>query len=152
VSQFQIHAKAIVVTNTRFALKYPHLTTSEILSSDSDRVVESARWFALGFFGLDADVRISTVSDTDVPVSWITPAPGPACPNFDYSYGRQATLTWSKKYLPAITDRLNMLIPGVKFTEDDIHGALFACAYDLAAHGVSPWCDVFQPEELANFE
>ncbi|KAJ8594145.1 phosphoglycerate mutase-like protein [Rhizopogon salebrosus TDB-379] len=135
-----------------FVLKYPHLTTGEILSSDSDRVVESARWFALGFFGLDADVRISTVSDTDVPVSWITPAPGPACPNFDYSYGRQATLTWSKKYLPAITDRLNILIPGVRFTEDDIHGALFACAYDLAAHGVSPWCDVFQPEELAHFE
>ncbi|KAG0707683.1 phosphoglycerate mutase-like protein [Suillus ampliporus] len=135
-----------------FALKYPHLTTDVILSSDSDRVVESARWFALGFFGLDPDVRIVTVSDTDDPVSWITPAPGPACPKFDFSFGRQVTLTWTKHYLPAITDRLNMLLPGVGFTDDDIHGALFACAYDLAAHGVSPWCGVFRSDELADFE
>ncbi|KAG1756698.1 phosphoglycerate mutase-like protein [Suillus paluster] len=135
-----------------FALKYPHLTTDVVLSSDSDRVVESAHWFALGFFGLDPDVRIITVGDTDDPVSWITPAPGPACPKFDYSFGRQATLTWSKHYLPAITDRLNMFLPGVGFAEDDIHGALFACAYDMAAHGVSPWCGVFRPDELANFE
>ncbi|KAG2157184.1 phosphoglycerate mutase-like protein [Suillus clintonianus] len=135
-----------------FALKYPHLTTDVILSSDSGRVVESARWFALGLFGLDPDVRIVTVSDTDDPVSWITPAPGPACPKFDYSFGRQATLTWSKLYMPVITERLNTLLPGVGFTEDDTHGALFACAYDLATHGVSPWCGVFRPDELANFE
>lgn len=135
-----------------FALNYPHLTTNVILSSDSGRVVESARWFALGFFGLDPDVRIVTVNNTDDPVSWITPAPGPACPKFNYSFGRQATLTWSKHYLPVITDRLNTLLPGVGFTEDDVHGALFACAYDLASHGASPWCGVFLPEELANFE
>jgi|SRR6267154_3220925 len=133
-------------------MRYPYLTTDTILSSDSERVIESARWFALGFFGLDADVRILTVNNKDDLVSWITPAPGPACPKFDYSFGAEATLTWSKNYLPAITDRLNMLLPGVGFTDDDIHGALFACAYDLAAHGVAPWCGVFQPDELANFE
>ncbi|KAG1891092.1 phosphoglycerate mutase-like protein [Suillus subluteus] len=135
-----------------FALNYPHLTTDVILSSDSGRVVESARWFALGFFGLNPNVRIVTVNNKDDPVSWITPAPGPACPNFDYGFGRQATLTWSKHYLPVITNRLNMLLPGVGFTEDDIHGALFACAYDLASHGASPWCRVFLPDELVNFE
>ncbi|KAG1875199.1 phosphoglycerate mutase-like protein [Suillus tomentosus] len=135
-----------------FALKYPHLTTDTILSSDSSRVVESARWFALGFFGLDPDVRIVTVNNKDDPVSWITPAPGPACPKFNYSFGQQATRTWSKHYLPVITDRLNMLLPGVGFTEDDIHGALFACAYDLASLGASPWCGVFRPDELVNFE
>ncbi|KIK42032.1 hypothetical protein CY34DRAFT_166320 [Suillus luteus UH-Slu-Lm8-n1] len=135
-----------------FALKYPHLTTDVILSSDSGRVVESARWFALGVFGLDPDVRIVTVNDKDDPVSWITPAPGPACPKFNYSFGRQATVTWGKHYLPLITDRLNTLLPGVGFTEDDIHGALFACAYDMASYGASPWCGVFQPDELVNFE
>lgn len=37
-------------------------------------------------------------------------------------------------------------------TTDDIHGALYACAYDLAAHGVSPWCAAFQESELEAFE
>lgn len=61
---------------------------------------------------------------------------------------------WGKMYLPPITDRLNGMVAGVGFKDEDTHGALFACAYDLAAHGpdYSPWCDVFTAEELADFE
>jgi acid phosphatase len=40
----------------------------------------------------------------------------------------------------------------VNLTDADTHGALYACAYDYAAHGVSPWCGAFTKQELANFE
>ena len=55
-------------------------------------------------------------------------------------------------YLPPIAKRLNKLLPGVTLSTDNVHGALYACAYDLAAHGVSPWCDAFTPSEIEDFE
>ena len=44
------------------------------------------------------------------------------------------------------------LLPGVDLTTANVHGALNACAYDLAAHGTSPWCDVFTKSEIEDFE
>ena len=66
----------------------------------------------------------------------------------------QATITWGTHYLPPITKRLNKLLPGVNLTTDDVHGALYACAYDGAAYGLanSPWCSVFTPSEIEDFE
>jgi hypothetical protein len=55
-------------------------------------------------------------------------------------------------YLPPIAKRLNKLVPGVNFTAGDAHGALYACAYDYAAHAVSPWCGVFTESEILDFE
>ncbi len=51
-------------------------------------------------------------------------------------------------------DRLNGLIPGIGFNSDDIHGAFYACGYDLAAHGPgrSPWCGVFSEQEWLDYE
>jgi acid phosphatase len=60
---------------------------------------------------------------------------------------------WSAIYLPPITARLNKLLPpSVNLTDDDTHGALYACPYDLAAGNKAPWCDVFYADELAAFE
>ncbi len=64
----------------------------------------------------------------------------------------KAVTTWGTVYLPAITERLNGLVPGLNLTDNDTHGALYACAYDYAAYTVSPWCDVFTENELADFE
>lgn len=47
---------------------------------------------------------------------------------------------------------MNKIIPGLNLTSDNVHGALFACAYDLAAHGVSPWCGAFTQQEILGFE
>ena len=71
------------------------------------------------------------------------------CPN---SLKLQATIEWGNVYLPPITKRLNKLLPGVGLSRYDVHGALYACAYDLAAHGVSPWCGAFSQSEINDFE
>ncbi|KAG2357692.1 phosphoglycerate mutase-like protein [Suillus spraguei] len=115
-----------------FGLKYPNFTTETLLSSPSQRVVDSMYFFAQGRFGREAnDKNLLTVNDI----------PGPVANE------------WSNLYLPSITERLNDLLPyGVSFTDDNTHGALYACAYDLAARNESPWCNVFDADELANFE
>lgn len=64
----------------------------------------------------------------------------------------QATIAWGSVYLPPIAKRLNKILPSANLTTDDVHGALYACAYDLAAHGVSPWCGAFEHSELEAFE
>ncbi|KAJ7476057.1 phosphoglycerate mutase-like protein [Mycena latifolia] len=137
-----------------FRLRYPNLAASSVLAGNQDRVVESAQWFSQGFFGrawanLSASV-FSTIQEDSVTVSWITPMD--TCPKWQYAYGQSAVDAWGAVYLPPITKRLNKLIPGVNFTDGDAHGALYACAYDYAAHATSPWCAVFTADEILDFE
>lgn len=139
-------------------MDYPHIPITHILAGNYDRVVESADWFALGYFGRSwANFRptyLSTIEEDDVTPSTITPEL--TCPAWATHAERSPTQEeeWGQVYLPPITERLNDMIPGVGFEDEDIHGALFSCAYDLAAHGpgYSPWCDVFTDDELADFE
>ncbi|TFK49614.1 phosphoglycerate mutase-like protein [Heliocybe sulcata] len=137
-----------------FRLKYPQFNATSILAGGQDRVIESAQWFANGYYGRIwpniSSTVFSEIAEDNVTVSWITPMD--TCPKWDYNYGNNATVAWGKIYLPAITKRLNKLLPGVGLTDDDTHGALYACAYDLAAYDVSPWCDVFTTTEIKDFE
>lgn len=80
------------------------------------------------------------------------------CGLWQYAYGNNATVAWGTHYLPPITTRLNKLFqstlphPGLTLTTDDVHGALYACAYDYAAWKKSPWCAVFEEQEILDFE
>ncbi|KAG1891093.1 phosphoglycerate mutase-like protein [Suillus subluteus] len=143
-----------------FGLKYPNFTTETLLSSTTQRVIDSMYFFAQGRFGREVeDKDFLTVDDIPGPVSWITP--WTSCPGIDWHYASKASKPglilvgneWSNAYLPDITKRLNDLLPyGVSLTDDDTHGALYACTYDIAAGEESPWCDVFYADELADFE
>ncbi|KAF7971067.1 hypothetical protein HWV62_22123 [Athelia sp. TMB] len=137
-----------------FRLKYPHLLGTSILAGNQDRVIESAQWFANGYFGRSwGDMNataFSTIGENSTTVSWITAMDD--CALWDYDYGGNATAEWDTVYLPAITKRLNKLVPGLGLVDDDTHGALYACAYDLAAWGTSPWCGAFTEQELSSFE
>lgn len=107
--------------------------------------------------------------DADTP-SWITPHE--TCGAWDERLGSDPAARWGTVYLPPIADRLNALLagswPGVRFTPAHVHGMFWACAYGTAARGVeegeeeeesgkpgksaSPWCDVFEPEEVLHNE
>ncbi|OSD06427.1 phosphoglycerate mutase-like protein [Trametes coccinea BRFM310] len=137
-----------------FRLKYPQLQADGILAGLQDRVVESAQWFAQGYFGrtwaaLNAS-EFATIAEDAATPSWITPMD--TCPKWQYDYGNNATIEWGNVYLPRIAKRLNKLLPGVDLTPDNVHGALYACAYDLAALGTSPWCGAFTQSEIEDFE
>ncbi|KAH7927925.1 phosphoglycerate mutase-like protein, partial [Leucogyrophana mollusca] len=134
-----------------FLLRYPRLHTDTFVAGNEERVIESSHWFGQGYLGGNASgAHFITIPDDVSKASWIRP--WIACPAWGKGWNVKARATWVKTYLPSITKRLNKLLPGVHLSDDDTHGALFACAYDLAAYGVSPWCDVFSPTELSYFE
>ena len=119
------------------------------------RVLKGARArFANGYFGrswgaLNASA-IQLIGEDSQTVSWITPMD--TCDRWDYNFGNNKTVEWGTLYLPPIAARLNALVPGLHLSTDDVHGALYACAYDLAAHGTSPWCGAFSQSEIEDFE
>ncbi|KAH0837768.1 phosphoglycerate mutase-like protein [Lanmaoa asiatica] len=121
-----------------FALRYPTFSTDVVVSTTVQRVIDSAYFFAQGFFGLEAeDVTFLTTDDFDDPISWLDPWEScPKLPLYVLPYMRDST----------------ELIPGVEFSSNDTRGALYACPYDLAARNRSPWCNVFSAYELQGLE
>ncbi|KAF4596213.1 acid phosphatase pho5 [Pleurotus pulmonarius] len=59
---------------------------------------------------------------------------------------------WQNVFMPAITERINAAVPGLNFADIDTLGGFYACAFDYAAHGVSPWCGAFTKQEIDQFE
>lgn len=138
----------------KLRLQYPDLYTTELLAGGQDRVVESAQWFALGYFGRDANktTTLEVIGENRDTLSFITPAY--KCDAWTYSSGTALRKQWGDVYLPPIAARINRLLatayPGIRLSKENIHGALYACAYGTAVDGPgkSPWCEVFTPEEI----
>ena len=155
----------------RFALRYPTFSTDDVVSTTVQRVIDSARFFSQGLFGRGADdIDYWTTDDFEDPVSWLVP--WESCPKLSFIEAQQVNFIvrlicpvallmvvyvqeaqkWTARYIPPIVKRLNKLVPGVGFSPDDIHGALYACPYDHAAGNRSPWCNVFKSHELRGLE
>lgn len=139
-------------------LALPQLYTTALLAGGQDRVVESAQWFALGYYGRDANATatLDVLGENADTVSWITPTD--TCEGWEYASGSDLVDEWGAVYLPGIAARINGLLgasyPGVNFTADNAHGMLYACAYGTAVYGVgsSPWCGVLIQQDILDFE
>jgi acid phosphatase len=149
----QLYRRGVAMKNN-----YPDLFTNRVLTADVGRIVESARWFMLGYYGPDADstATLDRLPEDSSVVSWITPMY--TCDGWDFSFHVKAVKAWGKVYLPPITKRINRILadayPLVSFTAAHVHGMLYACAYGTAVNGLdsSQWCPVFLPEEILDFE
>lgn len=140
-------------------LDYPHHNTTLFLAGQQDRVVESAQWFAAGYLGKDynSTATLDVISESLGVKSYITPME--TCKNWTYSSGGKPVSEWGSVYLPPIAAQLNAEVkhvwPGLNFTADNVHGMLWACAYELATKGSvakSNWCGVFSPQQIKQFE
>ncbi|KIM84323.1 hypothetical protein PILCRDRAFT_818666 [Piloderma croceum F 1598] len=109
--------------SSSFRLEYPNLLANYVLAGNQDRVIESAQWMCLVKSKYD---RV------------LLDQRGQCYSLVDHTHG----------YFPPITERLKKLLSGVGLVDDDTHGALYACAYDLAAYGTSP---CFTLEEIEDF-
>lgn len=83
----------LIRTVGSFRLRYPTLKVDEILAGLQDRVVESAQWFAQGYFGrtwaaLNA-TEFSTLAEDTKTVSWITPMD--TCAKWQYAFGNNVS-------------------------------------------------------------
>lgn len=141
-----------------FRLNYPTLYTDTLLVGGQDRVVESAQWFAQGFYGRYANetATLDVIGENNLTISWITSTD--TCGSWEYESGNDLVVEWGQVYLPKIARRINKRLsttyPGVNFTTSNAHGMLYACAYGTAVYGKgsSPWCSVFQKQEILDFE
>jgi acid phosphatase len=129
-------------------------------ASDSNRVIDTAKYFASGFFGLDWASRatLHIVPETlDQASNTLTP--GRACRNYfnnvnsqGRSYGAAQLLAFGKTYLPAVSERLRKGNPDIVFSNEEVYSMQEMCGFETLVHGKSPWCDVFTRDEWDSFE
>ncbi|KAF1916970.1 histidine phosphatase superfamily [Ampelomyces quisqualis] len=157
-------------TGVRLRTRYKHLLSKALAShpyrptqfwaSDSQRVIETARHFALGFFGIDYQANNTAVLKVISEHSSLgadTLTPGRTCLN-----NKKDNVEGQKKgydlmgqyrgtYVKPIRERLLEQI-GMNFTDQDIYAMQEMCGFETTVRGRSDWCDVFTQDEFLSFE
>ena len=129
-------------------------------ASESKRVVDTARYFGAGFFGIhwNDSATLHIIPETaDRGADTLTP--GRTCLKYrnnanrrghDYGY-RMLDMVRSTSE-PAIVKRLAKQNPDMLFAEGEIFTMQFLCGFETIVKGRSPWCDVFHQQEWESFE
>ncbi|KAI9838929.1 MAG: hypothetical protein M1819_004137 [Sarea resinae] len=155
-------------TGVKLRTRYNHLlpaanTTTTLWASDSNRVIDTARYFSAGFFGLPptsntpADLKI--IPET-ANLGADTLTPGDTCAlylsdtDFGHDYGAAQLSRFRSTYLPAISARLARQNPHVNltFSDSEIYSMQEMCGFETTVRGSSPWCALFSRHEWSSFE
>lgn len=156
-------------TGTKLRTRYAHLlehaqanNQTSFWASGSKRVIDTARYFGAGFFGIDwqaeGRARLHVIPETnDRGADTLTP--GDTCKNyvenvdeFGHDYGYRKVREWQLVYLPAIVRRLNDENPALMTTAAEVYVMQEICGFETLAKGQSDWCSVFSHEEMEKFE
>ncbi|KAL8654913.1 MAG: hypothetical protein Q9210_001217 [Variospora velana] len=144
----------------------PHFPLN-LWASDCTRVIETARYFATGFLGLDWDSSSlkTTAATAQLHIVPETPdrggdtlTPGDTCLKYrqdmqtGHDYGLIQLSKFRSTYLPAIAARFQAQNPGIRFTDGELYSMQEMCGFEILVRGSSPWCDVFTQEDWLNFE
>jgi acid phosphatase len=128
-------------------------------ASDSPRVIETARYFGAGFFGLDWVNRTTLeIISEDASRGADTLTPGDTCLTYyhddieGHDYGYTALNQFRATYLSAIRDRLLDQNPEILFSDEEIYSMQEMCGFEITTRGSSHWCDVFTQDEFLSFE
>ncbi|KAL8977772.1 MAG: hypothetical protein Q9205_006494 [Flavoplaca limonia] len=138
----------------------PKAQVTNFWASDCNRVIETARYFATGFFGLDwnsTTAKLHVIPETsDLGANTLTP--GDTCIKYvedlrtGHDYGLIQLSKFRSTYLPAISARFQTQNPGIKFTDGEIYSMQEMCGFEILVRGSSPWCNVFNHNDWLNFE
>jgi acid phosphatase len=164
-------------TGVRLRTRYAHLFPSRLppgggktslWASDAGRVVDTARYFAAGFFGLDwKDTATLHVIPESPDIGGDTLTPGDTClayvndTKYGHDQGAAKLVDFSNTYLPAIGKRLEYYVStseqeafesGFHFANDEIYALQEMCGFETIVRGTSPWCGVFTHDEWRSFE
>ncbi|PVI06004.1 phosphoglycerate mutase-like protein [Periconia macrospinosa] len=128
-------------------------------ASDSQRVIDTARYFATGFFGYDwqkiADLEIISEASS---LGADTLTPGDTCLAYveDVEGGHDNGYTMLDQFRPIYLDgtmkRILANNPGLELTHDDVYAMQEMCGFETTVRGSSPWCHVFTQEDFLGFE
>lgn len=129
-------------------------------ATSSNRVIETAKHFALGFFGIDykesGTAALEVISEhSSLGANTLTPGRTCLANKKDYDSGQlkgyRIMFSYRATYLPAIHDRL-LEQTGMKFDDWEIYAMQEMCGFETTVRGRSDWCDVFTQEEFLSFE
>jgi acid phosphatase len=154
-------------TGVRFRTRYEHLlpngSSTRLWASDSERVIQTARYFSSGLFGLDWETdgaaELQVIPETpDRRADTLTP--GDTCLRYvddteqGHDKGVNMLSRFHETYIPAIADRLSAKEqnPNIRFSNLEIFSMQEMCGFETMTRGSSPWCDVFSEEDWDNFE
>ncbi|KAF2839772.1 phosphoglycerate mutase-like protein [Patellaria atrata CBS 101060] len=160
-------------TGVRLRTRYAHLfhssppqethpsntSKTRFWSCDCPRVADTARYFALGFFGHDWRTRAShQIIPEEVSRGADTLTPGDTCLGYlwdgekGHGYGWAMLDVYRHTYIPAIMERLAKQNPEVQWEEEEIWAMQELCGFETTVRGASKWCDVFTRDEWLQFE
>lgn len=116
-------------------------------TTSQSRMLDSARYWSLGFFGWDAPSKMNLEVVTEDKSQNNTLAP--VCQS---SNTTNLVEKWQKKYTPSIAERLNKMVSGFKIEPEDIYYMQTLCGYETVSLGYSHFCNIFTKEEWEQHE
>jgi acid phosphatase len=146
---------------SEFRARYPDVWSyknhgsTNIWSSNSTRVIDSAKYFSSAFFGVNTNVTVEVIPETlqqwgnslTTSSSCLAFQKG----KFNATYGYLlAAQTYQRTFLPKITKRLSKL-SNYKFTDHDVLAMSYICPFQVNALGSSPFCNIFTKREWMDF-
>lgn len=150
-------------TGVRLRTRYQHLLPSggkpNFWAGDSPRVIDTARYFAAGFFGLDWENHstLHIIPET-AELGADTLTPGDTCYayiedlEYGHDYGARMLAQYRATYLSEIRKRLLKQNPDIEFTDTELYSMQEMCGFETTVRGSSAWCDVFSKDEWLSFE
>ncbi|KAI9823486.1 MAG: acid phosphatase pho5 [Thelocarpon impressellum] len=154
-------------TGVKLRTRYEHLVAdprekpTNLWASDSSRVIDTARYFSAGFFGLDwerSGAKLHVIPET-AELGADTLTPGDTCKAYredletGHDYGAAMLAKFRATYLGDVGRRLQEENPGLPLLPDEeLYSMQELCGFETLVRGSSPWCDVFTRADWANFE
>lgn len=154
-------------TGVRLRTRYQHLVSkalswprpTRLWASDSQRVIDTARYFSTGFFGLDWTNKTSLeVISEGSELGADTLTPGDTCPRYledeeeGWAKGWKSMHKYRATYFPSVRQRLSKQNPGLELSDDELYAMQEMCGFETTVRGSSHWCDVFTRDEFLHFE
>ncbi|RMZ79020.1 hypothetical protein DV737_g3652, partial [Chaetothyriales sp. CBS 132003] len=144
--------------------QYNHLVSRDqptrFWSCSAERDIETARWFAEGFWGPhwedDGSAELHIIPE-DAERGGDTLTPGTTCHRYrteayGHDYGYRQMDIWQKTFGQDIAQRLAPDAEGVILTAPDVYSMMEMCGFELLARGYSSWCSIFSHSDWLRFE
>lgn len=146
---------------TRYHELLAHDSTNRFWASDSQRVIDSARYFASGLFGLDWEsnkkAELQVIPET-FERGADTLTPGDTCRKYldseqGHDLGATMLARFQEVYIPDIAKKLVEENPALgQLAVWEVYGMQEMCGFEIMVRGSSPWCDVFTQQDWYHFE
>lgn len=124
-------------------------------TTSQSRMLDSARYWTLGFFGWDAPKRVNLEVIPEAPGFNNTLSPKHTCPGLNApkpAKGPRLGEQWRAVYLRDAQARLQKNLQGIKLSLEDVLMMMQLCAFETTGLGYSDFCSLFTPEEWAGYE